>query len=193
MLITVIHTYWPYGMPPYHTRPHMIRDYDDMIQSFDEKHDEGVILCGTRLEYLPPAQEAYSDTGGGIYNAYSIDGPIFYEFIDDIDFSYTKNPHCTVEDIIINMEILSRGYKIGKFDEFLYSTDFGSDGGCSTFRTVNEVKSGLQMIKNRFPNYIQILDKEIVNGQPKVRVFWSKLINDLPNHKNRPTLEGFFG
>ena len=168
-------------------------DYDDMIQSFDEKHDEGVILCGTRLEYLPPAQEAYSDTGGGIYNAYSIDGPIFYEFIDDIDFSYTSNPHCTVEDIIINMEILSRGYKIGKFDEFLYSTDFGSDGGCSTFRTVNEVKSGLQMIKNRFPNYIQILDKEIVNGQPKVRVFWSKLINDLPNLKDRPTLEGFFG
>ena len=135
----------------------------------------------------------YSDTGGGIYNAYSIDGPIFYEFIDDIDFSYTKNPHCTVEDIIINMEILSRGYKIGKFDEFLYSTDFGSDGGCSTFRTVNEVKSGLQMIKNRFPNYIQILDKEIVNGQPKVRVFWSKLISDVPNLKNRPTLEGFFG
>ena len=39
----------------------------------------------------------------------------------------------------------------------------------------------------------QILDKEIVNGQPKVRVFWSKLINDLPNLKNRPTLEGFFG
>ena len=58
------------------------------------------------------------------------------------------------------MEILSRGYKIGKFDEFLYSTDFGSDGGCSSFRTVDEVKGGLQMIKNRFPNYIETLDKE---------------------------------
>ena len=184
-------------------------DYDDIIQSFEQKHDEGIILCGTRLEYMPPAQEASSNVGGGVYNAYSIDGQIFSEFIDEIDFSYTSNPHCTVEDILINMEILSRGYKIGKFDEFLYSTDFGSDGGCSTFRTVDEVKGGLQMIKNRFPNYIETLDKEenyndlnnhlksvkneIVNGQPKVRIFWSKLMNDLPNLKDRPTLEDFFG
>ena len=77
--------------------------------------------------------------------------------IDDIDFSYTSNPHCTVEDILINMEILSRGYKIGKFDEFLYSTDFGSDGGCSTFRTVNEVKSGLQMIKKPLPVHVFVI------------------------------------
>ena len=90
-------------------------DYDDMIQSFEQKHDEGIILCGTRLEYMP-CQEASSNVGGGVYNAYSIDGQIFSEFIDDIDFSYTSNPNCTVEDILINMEILSRGYKIGKMN-----------------------------------------------------------------------------
>lgn len=151
-------------------------DYDDMIKSFDEKHDDGVVLCGTRLEYLPPDSIPYRDAGGGVYNAYSIDGSIFSEFIDDIDFSYTSNPHCTVEDILINMEILSRGYKIGKFDEFLYSTSFGSEGGCSSFRTVDEVKSGLKMIQDRFPSYIKILDKEFINGQPKVRIQWSKLI-----------------
>ena len=63
------------------------------------------------------------------------------------------------------------------------------------------------MIKNRFPNYIETLDKEenyndlnnhlksvkneIVNGQPKVRIFWSKLMNDFANLKDRPTLEDF--
>ena len=65
-------------------------DYDDMIQSFDEKHDEGVILCGTRLEYFR-CQEAYSDTGGGIYNVILSMVQYFMSLLTILIFLYQKS------------------------------------------------------------------------------------------------------
>jgi hypothetical protein len=168
-------------------------DYDDMISEFEEKHDTGVVVCGCRLSGMPPYPKRYTDTSGGVMNAYSIDGEIFSEFIDDIDFSYTKDSTFTVEDILINMEILSRGYQIGRFDEYLYCTDFGSVGGCSNFREDDFVKKGLEMIMEKFPTYIEILDEEMKNGQPRAKYAWSKLLKDSPNDKNKASLEEFFG
>ena len=46
---------------------------------------------------------------------------------------------------------------------------------------------------NDLNNHLKSVKNEIVIGQPKVRIFWSKLMNDLPNLKDRPTLEDFFG
>ena len=86
-------------------------DYDDMIQSFEQKHDEGIILCGTRLEYMPPAPEASSDVGGGVYNAYSIDGQIFSEFIDDIDSTNKKKIKKSLENIKKEIKIVCNRFE----------------------------------------------------------------------------------
>ena len=153
-------------------------DYDEMIESIDEKLDGNVVLVGPRLAFLPPAQERYWDTGGGQYNAYALNGEVFSKLYEEIDWSWVDDTTIVCEDILLNLEILSRGYKIGKFDEFLYNTKFGSDGGCSTFRTDDSILTGMNIVKEKFKDYVTVLSEEHKQGQPKVRIQWKKLYMD---------------
>ena len=62
--------------------------------------------------------------------------------------------------------------------EFLYDTKFGSDGGCSTFRTDDSILTGMNIVKERFGDYVTVLSEEHKQGQPKVRIQWKKLYMD---------------
>ena len=150
-------------------------DYDEMFESIDEKLIGDVVLVGPRLAFMPPAQKKYWDDGGGQYNAYAMNGEEFYPLYEKINWSWVDDPTIVCEDILLNLEILNGGKKIGKFDEFLYDTKFGADGGCSSFRTDDSIISGMNVVKEKFGNYVTVLSKEHKQGQPKVRVQWKKL------------------
>ena len=56
-----------------------------LINEFENKQNDGIVLCGLRNANLPPNKQ-YSDNSGGVYSVHSINGKLFMEIIDSIDF-----------------------------------------------------------------------------------------------------------
>ena len=158
-------------------------DFDDMFNEFENKQNDGIVLCGLRKVGLPPASQ-YTNNSGGVYCVHSINGKLFMNIIDDIDFD-TFYSCDGLEDLFLNLEILSRGFKIGKFDEFLYHNPEGYAGGCSTYRTKKSIELGFSHIQKKYSKYLQTngwYDSDYNNiSYPKVKVFWNKLLKDAPN------------
>ena len=159
-------------------------DFDDMFNEFENKQNDGIVLCGLRNANLPPNKKQYSDNSGGVYSVHSINGKLFMEIIDSIDFD-TFFSCDGMEDLFLNLEILSRGYKIGKFDEFLYSNPSGEIGGCSTYRTKKNIEDSFFNLQKKYFNYIKFDGWKLADynniSYPKIKMFWNKLLKDAPN------------
>ena len=158
-------------------------DFDDMFNEFKNKQNDGILLCGLRSSRLPPTTSQYANNGG-VYTVYSINGKMFMNIIDDIDWDFCPE---MFEDVFINLEILSRGYKIGRFDEFLYEqSPSGSEiGGCFTYRTKKIMEESYFSLLKKYSNYIKFdgwkPPYHVDVSYPKSKVSWNKLLKDAPN------------
>jgi hypothetical protein len=172
--------YWRHGGTsnmPGCKRKFINEDWDNMIEDFNKSHNDGIVMCGSRHESLPP-RTTYGGhfESGPCFGIYSVDGNIFSNIIDDVDFTFAP----LASDLNLTMEVLTRGYRIRLFDKYLYDQGVRfATGGKGTYDERIKIEDNdMRKLQKKYPKYIISQNKRDKNGRLKYTRKWSKAYHD---------------
>lgn len=139
---------------------------------------EGIVHGGLAASNVPPVCEPVSYNGRIWTN-------VFYSSRfnpDDVDFGeeYVLMP----EDFYVNLQLLTKGYKNAMINWFRVSPSAtNSEGGCETFRTLENHNAGQIILQQKFPDFVKIREKVQKSGPWKdktklaLTIYWKKAYN----------------
>jgi len=158
-------------------RPLIDSDWEELFTRLDKCHNENRILCGFKAGGILPRPKPIF-YNGGIFAVFSIDGKQLTKIIDDIDFNYVP----IQEDVNFNLHLLTNGYSNAIMEEFCYIQKFNSDGGCSSFRTIQMQDETSKKLNLKYPKYFTINYNKTVSksllGSFRTKVLYSKAYKD---------------
>lgn len=149
--------------------------FDEMFAAIDESMDKGYLHVACEVTWNIPVYEK------DYYENTRITNNIFYDGsrlpIDDLD--WTSIP--LAEDYYVNLQLLTSGYKNKVLLRYRTSgSATNSEGGCSTYRTIEKHNESVLKLKEAFPNFVSLREKIQKNGpwkgKPKLAatIQWKK-------------------
>ena len=144
-------------------------DFDEMFSLFNSWMDDGYVQIGQNVTALPPSGKKYTDFTS-FNSVHYLDGSVLQK--EDIDHEFVQ----VGEDYHLMLELLTRGYKTRRSDEFVISVGENyAEGGCSTFRTPElQYNEHIKLIK-KFPGLVYIAEEISLKNNKTVTNFRYKL------------------
>lgn len=151
------------------------QEFDDMINLFDSWMDDGFTFVGADAAWNPPTRDKDYRTNS------RLSGNVFYSEnlpVDDLDWLSLA----ISEDYYVALQLLTKGYQ--NRVSLKYRINPGAtqaNGGCSTQRTLDIHNESLEMLREKFPEFVQLREKVAQNsgewsGKPKLAatISWKK-------------------
>ena len=145
-------------------------DFELMINNINKKMDEGFKHIGLASSSITPSIKYYP------YNINNrIMTNVFYDILDDIKIDYERAD--TSEDFDVNLTLLSSGYKNCIFTKYrVKEGKYHSEGGCSTYRTIEYHNDNMLKLKKLWPDFIKLKVND-KTGRYKATIQWKKCYN----------------
>jgi len=144
------------------------KDFNDMFSLFNSWMDDGVPQIGNNVTALPPSGKEYTEFTP-FNSVHCLDGAVLEK--EDIDHEFVQ----VGEDYHLMLELLTRGYKIRRSDEFVITVDEDyASGGCATFRTAALQYEEHIKLMGKFPGFVYMAEELFINDK-KIRNFRYRL------------------
>lgn len=92
----------------------------------------------------------------------------------------------TMQDFIMHLNFLTAGYTTAMIADFMHCQYASNQaGGCSTYRSIETQKRSTAYLKNRWPNFVRVVQKSVVKDgswfgsdqpRPDVQIAWKKAL-----------------
>jgi hypothetical protein len=134
--------------------PLTIKQFDDMFDTMNRWMDEGYIHVACDVCWNPPTRNIDFRVNSRITTNIFYDGTKLP--IQEIDWTSLD----IAEDYYVNLQLLTRGYQ--NKVSLKYRTNPSatqSKGGCSSFRTLDVHNDNMKLLREKFPNFVQLREK----------------------------------
>jgi len=139
------------------------KDWSDMFNQINKylKEDD-VLMVGHREHSLPPLYKPPSREGGiskncAIYSSFWIDGKKLSSFVDEVNWCELE----ISEDVLLNFEILTRGWQTVRIDEFCQKQSYNNNapGGCEVFRNKKLYEEVNKKMLKKWPDLVYVYEE----------------------------------
>ena len=134
-------------------------DIDELFKIVDYWLDDpDLISVGHRRHFYPPYRNKSYVENTLAHGVVAIDGEKLQRFIDDINFTLCQYG----EDVNLNFEYMSRGYKNRITDEFCAQMGFYQKGGVNEDRNAKTFKERHDKLMTKWPEYVTLKEESVV-------------------------------
>ncbi len=165
-------------------------EFDDMLTQIENFMDEGYVHGGLSTHNTPPQEKPHS------FNTRVYTNVFYSEKFDSDSIDWGEQYVLMPEDFYITLQLLTTGYQNVVFNHYRVNPSAtNTKGGCETYRTIENHNRGQEILAEKFPDFVEVYDKEQTSGPWKgmkkkaLKIRWKEAY--MSSQKN--TLDEFFG
>lgn len=165
-------------------------EFTSMLIEIENYMDNGYIHGGLSTHNTPPNEKPYS------FNTRVYTNVFYSENFDPDSVDWGEEYLLMPEDFYLTLQLLTTGFQNVVFNHYRVNPSAtNSKGGCETYRTIENHNRGQEILAEKFPDFVEVYDKEQTSGPWKglakkaLKIKWKQAYES----SQRNTLEEFFG
>ena len=134
-------------------------DIENMLKLVDGWLDDSdLISVGHRIHFYPPYRNNSYVENTLAHGVVAIDGNKLQKFINDVDWTLCEYG----EDVNLNFEYMTRGYRNRITDEFCAEMGFYQKGGVNEDRNAKTFKESHDKLMEKWPRYVTLKKESVI-------------------------------
>jgi len=164
-------------------------EFSDMLLKIESFMDDGYVHGGLSTHNTPPNEKPFS------FNTRVYTNVFYSEKFDPNSVDWGENYLLMPEDFYLTLQLLTTGFQNVVFNHCRVNPSAtNTKGGCETYRTIENHNRGQEILAEKFPDFVEVYEKEQTTGPWKglvkkaLKIKWKQAYES----SQRSTLEEFF-